>query len=257
VVLLLLTDYLLFCIFNSERSEKGQGDHSIRRESMKRKGRHQIWMTLGISCLLVISPCAGYGADLSIGNAMTINGDLIVTGSISEGGSGARNPLQIALLRWYGTNESGNTFDVGSTPMGIAFDGAHIWVGYGFANITKLRASDGSALGPYAAGSPFAVAFDGANVWVTSGAGNGVTKLKAADGSFLGFYSVGSYAAGVAFDGTNIWVANYGSDNVTKLRGSDGSVLGTYSVGNHPWGICFDGANIWVTNQGSGTVSKL
>ena len=43
-------------------------------------------------------------------------------------GTGGRNPLQIALLRWYKANESGATFNVGSTPERVAFDGAHIWV---------------------------------------------------------------------------------------------------------------------------------
>jgi hypothetical protein len=65
---------------------------------MKGKGKYRIWLTLGVFCVFVILPCAGYGADLSIGNAVTVNGDLIVTGSISEGGSGAKTSLQIALL---------------------------------------------------------------------------------------------------------------------------------------------------------------
>ena len=38
-----------------------------------------------------------------------------------------QNPLQIALLHWYNTNLT-TTFDVGTVPYGVAFDGANIWV---------------------------------------------------------------------------------------------------------------------------------
>ena len=38
------------------------------------------------------------------------------------------NPMDIALLRWYEANKAGNSFSVGSGPIGICFDGANIWV---------------------------------------------------------------------------------------------------------------------------------
>jgi YVTN family beta-propeller protein len=226
---------------------------------MKGKGRYQIWLTLGLFCVSIILPCWGYGADLSIGNAVTVNGDLIVTGSISEGGSGAKTPLQIALLRWYDANTTGNSFSVGNTPYGVAFDGASIWVArFNSNNVTKLRASDGTVLGTYPAGSnPEVVAFDGANIWVVNYGGNNVTKLRASDGTNLGTFPVGTHPQGIAFDGANIWVANSGSGTVTKLQASDGTNLGTFPVGNGPWGVAFDGANIWITNAGSNSVSKL
>jgi hypothetical protein len=131
----------------------------------------------------------------------------------------AVNPQQVALLRWYGVNQTGNQFSVGSQPWGIAFDGASIWV-----------ANFGS---------------------------NSVTKLRASDGANLGNFAVGTNPFGIAFDGASIWVANYGSNNVTKLRASDGASLGTYTVGSFPRGLAFDGANIWVTNAGSNSVSKF
>jgi DNA-binding beta-propeller fold protein YncE len=36
-----------------------------------------------------------------------------------------------------------------------------------------------------------------------------VTKLRASDGTVLGTFAVGSNPVGVAFDGANIWVGNY------------------------------------------------
>ena len=65
---------------------------------------------------------------------------------------------------------------------------------------------------------PLGVAFDGANIWVTNSDSNNVTKLRASDGKVLGTFGVGSSPYGVAFDGANVWVANGNSNNVTKLR---------------------------------------
>jgi hypothetical protein len=50
---------------------------------MKGKGRYQIWLTFGIFCVFLILPCAGYGANLNIGNTVSTNGNWTVTGTIS------------------------------------------------------------------------------------------------------------------------------------------------------------------------------
>jgi len=167
------------------------------------------------------------------------------------------NPLQVALLRWYEANQTGNQFSVGTKPSGVAFDGANIWVAnWRSSNVTELLASDGTTLGTYPVGSgPAGVAFDGASIWVVNNGSGNVTKLRASDGTTLGTYPVGSWPYAVAFDGANIWVTN--GDNVTKLRASDGTTLGTYPVGSGPSAVAFDGEHIWVTNWGSGNVTKL
>jgi hypothetical protein len=91
----------------------------------------------------------------------------------------AVDPQQVALLRWYGVNQAGNQFSVGSVPTGIAFDGANIWVtNLSSNNVTKLRASDGANLGTFPVGSlPQGIAFDGANIWVANAGSNSVSKL--------------------------------------------------------------------------------
>jgi DNA-binding beta-propeller fold protein YncE len=81
---------------------------------------------------------------------------------------------------WYSLDGKGlGTFAVGGKTLGVAFDGANIWVAnYGSNNLTKLRASDGKAVGTFAVGSgPYGAAFDGANVWVANNAANTVSKL--------------------------------------------------------------------------------
>jgi DNA-binding beta-propeller fold protein YncE len=82
------------------------------------------------------------------------------------------------MLRWYDCSQNGQTFAVGSSPYGIAFDGANIWVANTDSNnVTKLRAGDGTVLGTYAAGNvPSGIAFDGANIWVANSGGSTVCK---------------------------------------------------------------------------------
>jgi hypothetical protein len=74
-----------------------------------------------------------------------------------------RNPMQIALLRWY----EWPSFNVGDSPWGVAFDGANIWVtNYWAHTVTKLRASDGDLQGTFNVDTnPWGVAFDGVNIW--------------------------------------------------------------------------------------------
>ena len=59
-------------------------------------------------------------------------------------------------------------------PLGIAFDGTHLWVdNYGGNFVTERDASDGTwvqtLLGvSYGFNYPFGVAFDGSHLWVTN-----------------------------------------------------------------------------------------
>ena len=89
--------------------------------------------------------------------------------------SSTRNPLQIALLHWYNANLTA-AFGVGSDPVGVAFDGANIWVVNNLSDyVTKLRASDGKLLGTFTGTfAPVDVAFDGANIWVVNANSGGV-----------------------------------------------------------------------------------
>jgi DNA-binding beta-propeller fold protein YncE len=81
-----------------------------------------------------------------------------------------------------------------------------------------LRPSDGTVLATFSVGSyPLGVAFDGANIWVANSHINIITKLRARDGAVLGTFAVGSAPVGVAFDGANIWVSNAGSNTVSKF----------------------------------------
>ena len=65
----------------------------------------------------------------------------------------------------------------------------------GSNNVTKLRASDGALQGTFNVGTnPTGVAFDGANIWVANNGSNNVTKLRASDGALQGTFNVGTHS---------------------------------------------------------------
>lgn len=164
------------------------------------------------------------------------------------------NLQQIALLKW---GVWSNSFNVGSGPIDICFDGANVWVANFLGNsVTKLNTSTGSTIGTYSAGSqPYRICFDGSSIWVVNNIGY-VTKLNANTGANIGTYDAGNGPWGICFDGANIWVTDQGNNTVTKLNASTGATIGTYNVGSSPAGICFDGTSIWVGKY-SGSVTKF
>ncbi len=105
-------------------------------------------------------------------------------------------------------------------------------------------------MGTFAVGTtPIGMAFDGANIWVTNSGSHTVMSCGLGRRQ-LGTFNTGAGPAGVAFDGANIWVANR-TNTATKLRASDGANLGRSPRAPTPTGVAFDGANIWVANFSS------
>ena len=185
-------------------------------------------------------------------------GNALPCDAVSQGGNRDGTRLVLCRSTKHAVRPT-ESFGVGLAPVGIAFDGANIWVVNNLDNtVTKLRANDGTVLGIFNSGNfPREIVFDGANIWVSNGNNSSVTKLRASDGAMLGTFSVGQDPERMAFDGTNIWVANNQSNSLTKLRASDGKRLATCPVGNGPNGVAFVGASIWVANGADNTVWKL
>src|SRR5439155_10853302 len=141
---------------------------------------------LALSLLLIVVAAANFIPGRAQGQDP--NGSRAAT----QAAAAAVNPLKVALLKWFPAYQS-TSFSVGKSPIGIAFDGADVWVSnqYG-ASVTELRASDGTKLGTFSVGSgPTGVAFDGANIWMANSFGGDVTKLRASDGTVLGTFTVG------------------------------------------------------------------
>jgi hypothetical protein len=172
------------------------------------------------------------------------------------------NPQQIAILRWYGANQTGIEYPVVFPPQpglsltDMAFDGSNLWVtDVQHHTVVKFSVADGTTLGTFAL--PAAVgpldqdgnglACDGLAIWV--GSANTVTRLRLSDGANLGSFPAVPGVNRLAFDGVSLWVA--GRDGqVRRQRVSDGLYIDGFTIPGPVNGIAFDGANLWLSSQG-------
>ena len=84
--------------------------------------------------------------------------------------------------------------------------------------VSKIVAATGVIAAPITVGDfPIGVAFDGTHIWVVNLGGDTVSKIVAATGAVADTIPVGNDPTGVAFDGTHIWVANLSDDSVSKI----------------------------------------
>jgi len=175
----------------------------------------------------------------------------------------ANNPIQVALLRWYSANTAAQLATC-TGPNGMAFDGAHIWVGCANANeLQEFNSSDGALIRTVTGVlSPNSLAYDGANIWASNFGLSTVTEVNASTGAIVNTVPVGSQPRGVAFDGTYIWVANSGSNSVTRVTAASPGTSTTFTFPGltciDPWGAifvpltdapigaAFDGSHVWV-----------
>jgi hypothetical protein len=104
--------------------------------------------------------------------------------------------------------------------------------------------------------TPVGMLYDGANVWVTDGDAGTLLKLDSAAG-ILQTVTVGAFPSNPVFDGTNIWVPNSGSNSVSVVRASSGTLLATLT-GNgldSPQVAAFDGQRVLVTSPNGSSLS--
>ena len=152
------------------------------------------------------------------------------------------------------------TSDLGSNPVGIAFDGDRVWTansatGPGTGSVSFMSLG---FLSPTTVSTgfsqPLGILYDGSNIWVTD-IGDGTLKQLNSSGAVIKTVTVGGAPQFPAFDGTNIWVPNLIPDTVTVVRAGGalgGTVLATLT-GNglsSPRSVAFDGERILVTNAG-------
>ena len=166
---------------------------------------------------------------------------------------------KVPLLRLTIFDKVVATVSVGENPLGIAFDGTHIWVIYsGNYTVNKIDVSTNTIVGNASVGSSSSgITFDGMHIWVTSADNKTVSKIDVSSNETVATISVGKKPSGIAFDGTHIWVANSSDDNVSKIDISKNEIVATVSVGDYPIAIAFDGTHIWVTNYNSKNASKI
>jgi len=176
----------------------------------------------------------------------------------------ARSSRRAALGQWWTTtpqyvNGLGTT-SVGVQPLGVAWDGADIWVGNaGDSTVSRVRASDGKLLETWTTSDPgpHAVLAALGRIFVLTGGLDG-GKLFEIDpsqppGAATEVAAIGNAANTMAFDGTNIFVSNCGGiahdvylSIVTPGPTLPWSVTQVHNAAFSPCAsLIFDGTNMW------------
>ena len=151
--------------------------------------------------------------------------------------------------------------NLGTVPIGIAFDGLRLWVADSLSGDVSIVTVGPSIPYPVTIvstgfASPWGVLYDGANVWVTDMSAGTLLKLDGS-GAILQTVTVGTQPYFPIFDGTNIWVPDSGSASIHVVRRSTGAILATLTGNglNSPFIAAFDGERVLVTNFNGNTVS--
>src|SRR5580765_6300990 len=262
--------------------------------TLKRRSRRallgQFWTPQGAAALGLTT--VGGGPNLSAYDGL----DIWVANSTGDSVSRVRSPTGDLLATWTGASDAsavlsamgqvlvtgaptaglGNLYAIdpsapvgavttvastlGNRPIGIAFDGIHVWTSNFGGSVSQIAPKDTVpwTVTTVTAGfsQPYGVLFDGSNIWVTDNGDSSLRKLGAA-GAILQTVNVGNGPAHPAYDGTNIWVPNESSSSVSVVRASSGAVLTTLT-GNglvFPVQAAFDGERVLVTSYQGNAVS--
>jgi hypothetical protein len=174
----------------------------------------------------------------------------------------AKNPLDVALLRWYPISTTSN-FTSCTAPRSMTFDGTHIWIAcFDISNpgtsapIQEFNRSDGVLIRtvniPVTANTlSVTLGFDGSNIWAADEDNPGkLYKIQASTGTIQSTISLPNYPTVGAFDGTFVWTANAGNNTLSKVNALTGAVS-TFQLFTceGPIGPVFDGTNYWVSCQ--------
>ena len=160
----------------------------------------------------------------------------------------------------YGRTVPVSRISAGAGPVGVAFDGAHIWVSnYADNSIKKINTTTDEVVTSVSMGDgarPRGIAFDGAHIWVANSGNNTVTRIDTLTDEIVARIPVGMGPVAIAFDGTHVWVANSESAGMSKIDTTTGEVE-EVPVGDPTHGIVFDGRHIWAANSGNARISKI
>ena len=143
-----------------------------------------------------------------------------------------------------------------TTPWGILYDGANIWITEHSANTLRKLDSSGAILQTVTFGGfPEYPAFDGANIWVPISGLDLVKVIRASTGAVLQTLTGNGVdiCLSAAFDGQRVLVTNF-SGSVSLWKAADLTPIGSFptGAGTVPFGACSDGNYFWITLNNPG-----
>jgi hypothetical protein len=148
-------------------------------------------------------------------------------------------------------------------PLGIAWDGADLWVSGYPGKVFRVRASDGKLLETWTGvSSPQKILIAGGRVFITGSTDPSFpSQLFVIDpaqppGAATIFKSPLPLGMnGITFDGQFIWTSQ-GSGSITRIPISGGAET-TFNTFSQPADILWDGENLWVADGGVNQVKRV
>ncbi len=177
----------------------------------------------------------------------------------------ARSSRRAALGQWWTTTPHWDVglgvVTVGTHPIGIASDGADLWVAnQADSTVARVRASDGKVLDTWTnVNNATCVLVAMGRVFVTSGVGPLMMIDPSQPPGPVTTVAALGISAGITFDGSKIWVANNGGSVsiVTPGPSIPWAITNVTTGFATPEGVLFDGTNIWITDYQVGTLLRL
>ncbi len=141
----------------------------------------------------------------------------------------------------------------GRGPVGIAWDGAALWVvdtlDLESYKLYKVDPSSGSVLNAFEAPTiiPDGLTWDGSRLWLVDGAEGKLLQIDPSNGKVLKTLAApGTFPTGIAWDGSALWVADADTLKIYKINPVTGKVIDSFDApGDFPTGLAWDGKYLW------------
>lgn len=165
------------------------------------------------------------------------------------------------------TNTVVATIAIGDRPIGIEFDGTHLWVlDDGLpSSLSKIDISTNTIVATVGAGyvpNNGPMLFADSYLWLFRYWNDDMYKINpvtALNEATIGLGADVSRCENLVFDETYIWAANDKSPGaIYKINPDTNAVIATIAVADYPYSMVFDGAHIWIVcSDYPGNVVKI
>jgi PKD repeat protein len=141
----------------------------------------------------------------------------------------------------------------GQSPLGVAWDGAALWVvdtpDLESYKIYRLDPADGRVLSSFDAPTvlPEGLTWDGSRLWLVDGVESKLVQIDPATGKVLKTLAApGTYPTGLEWDGSALWVADAENLKIYKINPVTGKVIDSFDTpGDFPQALAWDGHFLW------------
>lgn len=150
------------------------------------------------------------------------------------------------------------TYSVDDLPVGLAFDGQHLWAASSLKQTLSILDPDtGLVVARHTIPHvPSALIWADSFLWTANAIAGTVTKVSP-DGQVEADTPVGKGPLALAFDGSSLWIANKEGKSLVRMDPVTAQVAATVGLVGEPLALTFDGRWLWVALGDLGRVIQI